>query len=161
LVGQENTDDAGGADDVLGEEQTAVSSNLSPSNASVPESSSAKAPTPVVSVSTTTTTVISDATLYETSLVQSKWVASALVTSRSLISNTLRRPFLPDIQGVTRKTSDIVLAQGEDNVCGALLRLTITRANSSTDDELVISLLKNESLLTELINHFSTFLIKC
>jgi isoleucyl-tRNA synthetase len=151
-----NTDDAGGADDVLGEEQTAVSSNLSPSNASVPEASSAKAPTPVVSVSTTTTTttVISDATLYETSLVQSKWVASALVTSRSLISNTLRRPFLPDIQGVTRKTSDIVLAQGEDNVCGALLRLTITRANSSTDDELVISLLKNESLLTELINHF-------
>ena len=61
---------------------------------------------------------------------------------------------MPDIQGVTRKTSDIVLAQGEDNVCGALLRLTITRTNSSTDDELVISLLKNESLLTELINHF-------
>jgi hypothetical protein len=56
---------------------------------------------------------------------QSQWVAGALVSCAALIKETLRRPFLLESE---RKQTASVLAQGDDAVAGALLRLTITRA---------------------------------
>jgi len=58
---------------------------------------------------------------------QAQWVASALVASRALVRTTLQRPFLPE---AARAAGAPVLAQGEDVVAGALLRLVITRAGA-------------------------------
>ena len=58
---------------------------------------------------------------------QAKWVAGALVSCRALIKEILRRPFLLDEE---RKPAAVVLAQGDEAVAGALLRLTITRADA-------------------------------
>jgi hypothetical protein len=58
---------------------------------------------------------------------QAQWVASALVASRALVRATLQRPFLPE---AARAAGAPVLAQGEDVVAGALLRLVITRAGA-------------------------------
>jgi isoleucyl-tRNA synthetase len=156
-VGWTGTADAEDANE--GEDQAITGTTASAATtASVPDATSAKTPPAAPSASAA---AADGAISSESAVLQSKWVASALISSRDLIQSTLRRPFLPDMMAVSRTSSDEILAQGEDNVCGALLSLTITRARSNgnaTTSEVdpVQAMLREETLLESLIKAFAT-----
>lgn len=159
-----SADDAGGEDAIGGGDDQAAT--IATATAAVPDVIASKAPPPTPVASSTPAIAVgggesssSLSSTLEAAVSQSKWVAAALISSRELIQNTLRRPFLPDMMNVSRKESDIVLAQGEDNVCGALLSLTITRARKvgtgAGEEDPIKAMLREETLMTNLIMNFA------